>query len=165
MDRIRYILKRFWPTGALFVIGFILIIYIACGILYLQQGAQQKGLEEQIVKLGLITSKPLPSGEALQAEYDAVSEALSPITLETALEIIVDIASQSGIDIDPYNYKFHIPPAKVEKAKVGEGGMKMNRSLISIISHDKELLVLFGGILLSGMVLIGIAVTVGIGYL
>lgn len=51
------------------------------------------------------------------------------------------------------------------KTKAGEGGMKMNRSLISIISHDKELLVLFGGILLSGMVLIGIAVTVGIGYL
>jgi hypothetical protein len=125
METIKRLLVRFWPTGALFLVGFILIIYIALGILYLQQGAQQGGLEEQISKLSLIVAKPLPSVDKLQAEYDEAHISLAPMTDQAALDIIVGIASDSGIDIDPDNHKFYIPPGKVEAGKVGEGNYQV----------------------------------------
>jgi uncharacterized membrane protein YciS (DUF1049 family) len=125
METVKRLLVRFWPTGALFLVGFILIIYVALGILYLQQRAQQGGFEEQISKLSLIVAKPLPSVEELQAEYDEANISLAPMTNQAVLDILVGIASDSGIDIDPDNHKFYIPPGKVETERVGEGNYQV----------------------------------------
>ena len=110
MGIIKGLLNRFWPTGALFVLGFVVIIYIGFGILYLQQGPKQKDLNEQITKVSIIVFKPLPSAEKLQAEYDEVNQALSPLTVPEVLKIIVGIAEESGINVAPGSEKFYIPP-------------------------------------------------------
>jgi len=121
MGIIERLLTRFRHSGVLFLIGFFLIIYIALGFLYLQQGPQQRELEEQSAQLSLVVSKPLPSEEKLRAEYDEVNRSLAPMSVEAALEIIVSIAEGSGIDVDPDSGKLIIPPAAVREEKVGEG--------------------------------------------
>lgn len=104
------------------IIGVCLIIYVGFGFVYLQQGPKQEDLEEQIHKTMLIVSKPLPSMEKLQAKYDEVNLALAPLAVPDALEMIVGIARESGIDVDPANGKFHIPPPSAPKeTKMGEG--------------------------------------------
>jgi len=57
---------RIRRMGFVVVIGVCLIIYAGLGFVYLQQGAKQADLEEQIDKTMLIVSKPLPSIEELQ---------------------------------------------------------------------------------------------------
>ncbi|GAH25644.1 unnamed protein product, partial [marine sediment metagenome] len=72
------LLARFRHSAALIIIGFFLIIYIALGFLYFQQGAQQKGFEEQIANVSQVVAKPLPGITDLQAEYDEVYDSLAP---------------------------------------------------------------------------------------
>ncbi|MFB0559407.1 MAG: hypothetical protein ACETVS_02615 [Dehalococcoidales bacterium] len=122
---IKRLLNRFWPTGVLFLFGFLLIVYIAFGILYLQQTAQQRGFEKQISKLSIVVARPLPSGEKLQTEYDAVNRALAPITDKAAVALLVGIAAESGIDIDPASGNFRVPSAKISKVTVGGGSYKV----------------------------------------
>ncbi len=119
MEAIKNLITRFWLTGALFLIGFILIVYVAFGFLYLQQGAQQRDFQEQIVKLGVVIAKPLPSSEKLQAEYEEVNQALVPMTDQAAVKTIVDIAEKSGIDIDEDSGKLRVPSATFNQVKVG----------------------------------------------
>jgi len=121
MGIIQALLTRFRQAAILFLIGVFLIIYIAIGILYLQQGTQQRELEEQITKVSLVVSKPLPSAEKLQAEYDEVNRALAPMTNIAAVEMLVSIAEASGINIDKDAGKLRIPPATVKEEKVGGG--------------------------------------------
>ncbi len=128
MRIIKSLLSRFWPTGALFLGGFLLIIYISLGFVYWQQGAQQRGLEEKIAKLSLILFKPLPTGEELQAEYEKVNSALAPMTDNASLDpaipyikLIVDIAKKSGINIDPAAGKLSVPPATFSETNVAGG--------------------------------------------
>ena len=111
--------------GIPFLIGFLLIIYVAIGFLYLQQGQKQREIEGQITQLSLVVSKPLPSDEKLKAEYEEVNRSISPITVEAALGIIVSIASTSGIDVEPDSGKLRIPPADVREEKVGEGSYQV----------------------------------------
>jgi hypothetical protein len=60
--------------------------------------------------------------DKLQAEYDAVNQALKPLPVSEILEMIVDIARESGIDVDPANGKFNIPPpAKPQKEEMAAG--------------------------------------------
>ncbi len=118
---IKNLLSRFWPMGALILGGFLLIIYIALGILYLQQGAQQRQFEQQIVKLSAILAKPLPSTEELQAQYEEANLALAPMTDYDAVGILVSIAEESGIDIDVASGKFKVPAATINTVTVGEG--------------------------------------------
>ena len=119
------LLTRFRSSGALLLIGFFLIIYIALGFLYFQQGAQQKGFEEQIAKLSLVVAKPLPDIKKLQAEYDEVNDSLAPITGSDALTILVGIAKKSGINVDPESSKLSIPPPTVSEKKVGDGSYQV----------------------------------------
>ncbi|MFQ5997655.1 MAG: hypothetical protein ACE5KP_08555, partial [Dehalococcoidales bacterium] len=103
-------------------LGVCLIVYVGLAILYLQQEPKQKDLEEQINKTFLIVSKPLPSMDKLQAEFDEVNLELAPLPLPDVLEIIVGIAKENGIDVDPANGKFHIPPpSKPQKKKMAVG--------------------------------------------
>jgi len=113
--------NRFRRMGVLFLIGFFLIIYIAFGFFYWQQGSQQRELEEQIASISIIVSKPLPSAEELQAEYDEVNSSLAPMTDSAALDKIVSIARESGIDVAPDSDKLRIPPVTAREEKVGEG--------------------------------------------
>jgi len=116
------LINRLRQSGILIVIGFLLIFSIALGFVYWQQGQQQRELNKQIANLSLILSKPLPGAEKLQAEYDEVNLSLSPMSVEDALDIIVGIASESGIDVDPDSGKFNIPaPGEPGEQKVGEG--------------------------------------------
>jgi len=103
--------------GVLFLIGICIIIYIAIGILYFQQGVEQKELEEQITSLSLIVNRPLSSDEKLQAEYDEVNRALVPIADSDAIAMLVDIAEESGIDVDKHTDKLRINPATVKEER------------------------------------------------
>ena len=116
------LIARLRRTGFLILVGILLIIGAGLGFVYFQQGQQQRELKGQIAKLSLILSKPLPGAEKLQTEYDKVHSYLSPISVEEALEKIVGIASESGIDVDPDSGKFNIPPpGEPGKQKVSEG--------------------------------------------
>ena len=119
------LLARFRSSGALILIGFFLIIYIALGFLYFQQGAQQKGFEEQITRLSLVVAKPLPDIKKLQAEYDEVCDSLAPITGKDALTTLVGIAKKSGINVDPDSGNLSIPPPTVSEKKVGDGSYQV----------------------------------------
>ena len=119
------LITRFHHTGLLFLIGLFLIIYIAFGFTYLQQGSQQKNLGEQITNISAVVSRPPPSGEELQAEYEEVNVLLAPMTDRDAIALFVGIAEASGIDIDPDNDKFRIPPAALSQTKVGGGTYRL----------------------------------------
>ncbi len=120
------IMTRLRRMGGLFLIGIITIIVLALGILYVQQGTKQKEFEEQIAKLSVIVSKPMPSAEKLQEEYEEVNHALAPLTVPAALDIIVSIAEKSGINVDPDAGKFNIPPPGEPTQKMmGEGNYQV----------------------------------------
>ena len=119
------LLARFRHSVALFLIGFFLIIYIALGFLYFQQGAQQKEFEEQIANVSLVVAKKLPDIKNLQEEYDKVNKFLAPITGSDALTILVGIAQKSGINVNPESGKLSIPPPTVSEKKVGDGSYQV----------------------------------------
>jgi len=118
--------------GLLFLVGFLVIIFVALGIVYLQQGARQRELGEKINHLSLTLLKPLPTTEKLQEEYDKVNRYVSPLTREGALDIyryidiIVGIAEESGIDVDPDSGKLNIPAQNVVgEEKIGAGNYQV----------------------------------------
>ncbi len=119
------LIARLRHMGVLLVIGLLLIIYIAFGFLYWQQGSQQRELDEQITKLSLVVSRQLPSGKELQAEYDNVTELLAPMTDQDAIEELVGIAEENGIDVDPASGKFRVSSAAFSQAKVGGGNYQL----------------------------------------
>ena len=119
MEIIQRLLTRFRRMGVLFLIGLFVIIYIAIGIVYFQQGPEQRELEEQITQLSLIVAKPLGSDEKLRAEYDEVNRLLAPITNSDAIAMLVGIAEKSGIDVDKDAGKLRISPATVKEEERG----------------------------------------------
>ncbi len=119
MEVIKNLLIRFRQSGVLVLIGFFLIIYIAFGFVYWQQGSEQRELEEQSAKISRIVAQPLPSKEELQEEYDKVNSALTPMTDSDAIELLVGIAEKSGIDTD--SGKLVVSSATVKEEKVGGG--------------------------------------------
>jgi len=121
METLKNIITRLGPTGGLFLIGFILIVYIAIGFLYFQQSGKQKELEEQITKLSAVISRPLAPADELHAKCDEISENLTPMTDSEYIEKLVSIAEQSGIDIDEDSRKFLVPSAIYRQTKMGGG--------------------------------------------
>ena len=130
MEVIKNLLIRFRQSGVLLFIGFLLIIYIAFGFVYWQQGLKQKDREEQVANISGIVAKELPNKEELQADYDEVNSALAmedveisideDITMDTkAITIIVGIAEESGIDVAPDSDKLIVPSAAVREETVG----------------------------------------------
>ena len=122
------LIARLRRSGVLFLIGLIFIIGIAFGFVYFQQGQQQKKLQEQITRLSLVVSKPLPSAAKLNAEYGEINHALLPMSVEAALDIIVGIAEESGIDVDPETNKLRIPPvtpSSIKEENVGKGSYQV----------------------------------------
>jgi len=125
MEIIKRLIARFWPTVTLFIGILLLIIYVGFGILYLQQGAQQRELEEQIVQLGAVVTKPLLGGEELQAEYEEAGRALAPMTDSAAIALLVSIAQENGIDVHSDTGKFRVPTATFSKKIVGGGNYQV----------------------------------------
>ena len=119
------LITRLRRMGFLFLIGFLLIIYIAFGFIYLQQAPQQRELKEQITKLSLVVAKPLPSAEKLRAEYEEVNLSLAPMTDKDAIAKLVGIAEESGIDVDPESGKFRVPSAARREEKMGGGSYQV----------------------------------------
>jgi len=119
MEVIKNLLIRLRHTGVLFLIGLIMIIYVALGFLYWQQGEQQREYEENIAKLSLILLRPLPKVEELQAEYEAVNLALAPMTDVDAIAMLVGIAEENGIDVDEVSGKFRVPTATGSNVVMG----------------------------------------------
>jgi len=114
LDRIRRI-------GFIVILGVCIIIYVGMGIVYAQQAPKQKDLEDQVRKTLLVVNKPLPSMAELRAEYDAMNAALEPMETPEVLEVIVDIARESGIDVAPESGKLQItPPGPPKATKLGD---------------------------------------------
>jgi len=108
--------------GFLILVGIFLIVYVALGFLYFQQGAKQEDLREQINNLRVVVSKQLPSDEKLTEEYDDVNSVLLPLEIPAAIAILVEIAGESGINVDPASGKFNVPaPGGTVKQTVGGG--------------------------------------------
>lgn len=142
------LLARIRRLGFVVIIGVCLIIYAGLGFVYLQQEAKQADLEEQISKTMLIVSKPLPSMAELQAKYDNANLALASVAVPDALQIVVDIARESGVDVDPASGKFHIPPPSgPQEKKMGEStyqilslsGIKVKGNHDSVMSFISDL--------------------------
>ncbi len=127
MEVIKNLFNRFRQSGILLLIGLFLIIYIAFGIVYWQQGVQQRELQDEIARLSLVVDRDLPSAEKLHADYDEANSALAPITRSAIIATLVDIAEASGIDVDPAEGKFDIPPAPdvTVTQKVGGGSYQV----------------------------------------
>jgi len=119
------LITRLRRMGFLFLIGFLLIIYIAFGFIYLQQAPQQSKLKEQITKLSLVVARPLPSAEKLRAEYDEVNRCLAPMTDTKAIDTLVGIAKENGIDVDLKSGKLDVPSAARRGEKMGGGNYQV----------------------------------------
>ncbi|MFC1978101.1 hypothetical protein ACFLWS_07580 [Chloroflexota bacterium] len=143
MEVVKGLIIRLRHTGVLFVIGVIVITYIALGFLYWQQGGLQRKHEREAARLSAILAKPLPSIDKLQAEYEEVNLALAPktivdmantyIELESAsfddisdikvaaIVVLVGIAAENGIDVDETSGNFYVPMAAARKVNMGGG--------------------------------------------
>ncbi len=121
MEVIKSLFNRFRQSGILLLAGLFIIIYIAFGFVYWQQGVQQRDLEEKTTNISLILAKSLPSKEELRAEYDDVNSALVPMTDSDAIAMLVGIAEKSGINTGPDSDKLIVPSATLREEKVGGG--------------------------------------------
>lgn len=121
MEIIRDLITRYWRSGALVLGGIILIVYIALGFVYWQQGEQQREFEGQIAALSLVIARPLPSAEKLRADYAEVDSALAPMTDKAAIKMLVDIAKENGINIATDAGNFLIPSVAFKQTEVGGG--------------------------------------------
>ena len=135
---LKRLINRFYPTGFLFLCGLIVIIYGAIGFLYVQQGIKQKDFNEQIIKLSAVVEKGLPKSGELQREYEAVLQALTPMSDTEAIARLVDMAGKNGIDVSEGAAKFLVPSAKIHEKQV-EGSTYRIISFTNIIvqgDHD-----------------------------
>jgi len=120
------LLSRFGRTAGLLLIGLILILYIALGFVYLQQGTKQGDLQEKINQLSTVLSRQLASAEELEADYERVTNALAPMEEKALLDTLVSIAEDSGIAVDKESGQFNIPaPGKPVERKLGEGSYQV----------------------------------------
>ncbi len=155
MEVIKKLITRFWPMGTLFLTGLIVIIYVAFGFLYLQQGAQQRELEGRIAKLSLVVARPLPSSEKLQAEYEDVNRLLALVTTDTeAIAKLVGVAQRSGIDLDEESGKFSVPKAMFSQAKVGGGSYQVLSFRNIQVQGDYDNIMAFISVLDSGEIVL-----------
>ncbi|MFC1968729.1 hypothetical protein ACFLVX_05045 [Chloroflexota bacterium] len=146
-------MNRLRRAGVLVFVGLVVIVYISLGLFYVQQGAKQKRLEEQINKINLVVARPLPSNEKLQADYEEAKLSTSPLSLQEALEIIVGIAEESGIDVAPGAEKLRIPSVSataIRKEKIGAGTYQVLSFTNITVRGDYESVMAFVAALDSG---------------
>ncbi len=107
------------------MVGALLIIYIGLGLVYFQQGAQQREFEKQVTKLSVVLARPMPGAEKLEAELEEVNRALAPIPSSDAIAMLVGIAEENGIDVALEAGKFIVPPAGFSQATVGASSYRV----------------------------------------
>jgi len=120
MEYVTKLIRAYWRTAILVLAGIILIVYIALGFLYFQQGIREKDAQRQIDQIRPVLAKPAPSDAALNAEYEAIIQALTPISDGEAIRLLVNMASEYGINIKEDAGKFRVPAAKYGTEKVGQ---------------------------------------------
>ncbi|MFC2041373.1 hypothetical protein ACFLTY_03510 [Chloroflexota bacterium] len=125
MEVIKNLIALIRRSGLLFIAGIILVVYILFGFIYLQQISQQQELSAQIAKLGAIIARGLPSGEALQTEYEEVKQKLAPMKDSEAIRLLVDTANKSGIDVNLGSDKFRVPQATFRSVRMAGGTYKV----------------------------------------
>ncbi len=138
MDDLKRLISRFSRTGFIILCGIVVIVYIALGFIYVQQGMKQNDLSDEIVKLSVVLAKPPPKSGELQKEYENVLEALAPMDDTRAIEILVGIAVDCGIDISQENSKFMIPSANYDQAQVGENTYQLMKFSGIVVQGDHE---------------------------
>lgn len=125
LEAIKNIVARFWLSGSLFLVGFLLILYVSLGVLYLQQSAKQREFETQINKLGAVVARPMASGEELKAKYEQINLKLAPMEDIEAIALLVSIAEENGIDVSSEAGKFSVPSARFSKVRVDGGDYRV----------------------------------------
>ena len=125
METLNALYNRYRQTGVLFLIGLLLIIYVAFGFVYWQQMSAQTKLEVQITQLNLIVGRPPTSSEQLQEQYEDVNHFLAPLTANKTVAMLVDIAERSGIDISPGAGKFKVPIVDFKETNMGSGAYQL----------------------------------------
>lgn len=166
MTVLETLLNRIRRTGALLIIGFILIIYIALGFLIIQQDPRQKSIEKQIAKVILIATRPLPGDAKLRQEYGEVNKSLAPIAPSAVIELIVSIAKESGIGITAESSNISIPQVSIGEAKIGKSSYQiLSFTGISVQGDDESVMAfisdLDSGKTLENMVLQSVTITQG----
>ena len=121
MDVLRSLLSRLRSVAGPLVMGFVLILYISLAFTLWQETNRQADLSAQVAKLSSVVSKPLAGGKELQERYDEVNDYLAPIAKAEAIDVIIGIAEESGIDVSPEAEKIIVPSPKVSETKVGKG--------------------------------------------
>ncbi len=128
MNVLKGILVRLWPSGALIIGGFLLIIYIAFGILYMQQEAAQRDIGKKIDQVNAVLIRQLAGAEELQANVAEAEKYLEPRTSDNVVAKIVGIAQKSGIDVSTEANNLRIPlisDVQFKPVKVGGGNFKV----------------------------------------
>ncbi|MFC1953045.1 hypothetical protein ACFLWR_02820 [Chloroflexota bacterium] len=85
----------------------------------MQQGPIQQEFNKQTTGLASILANPLVSSDQLKADYEAVIQDLAPISSSRAIEMLVSLAEESGINTDKENVKLKVPPASISTATLG----------------------------------------------
>lgn len=98
-------------------IGILAIILIAMGVVYFQQKSAEPALEDKITRLEKTLSLPLNISAELQAKYSEAWQAVTTqLTGEEVIVAILNIASESGFDVDIGSAN----PISIESGKVGK---------------------------------------------
>ncbi len=96
MDRL---IARIKALAAPIVLGLFVIMAVAIGLVYFQQGGEQGDLRAEIDQQVRITSRARQSAEAVEARFREVQDAIPTADLrETDVyEVVLDIAGRSGV--------------------------------------------------------------------
>lgn len=111
-------------TAILLVAGLLLLVFVSLIFLVAQQRAKRAELNVQISKVNRIISIPVTGAEKLRAEYEEAYNSIPALTTDTAFEMLVGIARESGIDTSE-DGKISIPPVAVKNEKVGQSSYKV----------------------------------------
>ncbi len=158
------LITRLRSMGLVLIIPILVVIIVALGALYMQQKGREGALQEQINKLQLTLLKPVASTAELEEDYRAVNSSLSPLTDKAALDIIIGIARESGIDVNPESGKLVIPPQNVlREENVGGGTYHVMSFKNMTVRGDYENVIAFilnleSGEALKTMVLRGVSI-------
>ncbi|MFC2058870.1 hypothetical protein ACFLTS_04415 [Chloroflexota bacterium] len=96
MNEILFRIKRVWVP---IVIGLFLIIYVAIGIRYYQQGSEQTELEDEIFQVSRIAIQSKESAKELEDKVELIRSIIPASDLKETdvYQLILTIAEQAGV--------------------------------------------------------------------
>jgi len=126
----------------------------------MQQQARADELRDQITQMQTTLSRPLSSAAELKADYAEVNSALAPLTDTQIIDIIISVAEESGIDVNPESGNLVIPPqSELRGEKLGESIYHVMSFKNVTIRGDYENIVAFISSLESGEALATLVLT------